>query len=104
MKGIKRNDLLPIIVSAITEMEVIQGEFLSIDQIIVAELGRCIGLSRSKLCRLKVNGFQTISCKASLPKTEHILDGFSAVQDSMLRNGVSNSVVCHKCLQEMEFT
>ena len=39
MKGIQSNGFLPIIAQAIAEMEEIHGEFSSIDEINLAELG-----------------------------------------------------------------
>ena len=57
MKGIQSNGFLPIIAQAIAEMEETHGEFSSIDEVNLAELGRWTGLSRSKLCRLKRNRF-----------------------------------------------
>ena len=57
MKGIQSNGFLPIIAQAIAEMEEIHGEFSSLDEINLAELGRRTGLSRAKLRRLKTNGF-----------------------------------------------
>ena len=49
MKGIQSNGFLPIIEQAIAEMEAQCGEFSSIDEINLAELGRRTGLSRAKL-------------------------------------------------------
>lgn len=40
MKGIKSNGFLPIIAQAIAEMEETHGEFSSIDEVNLAELGR----------------------------------------------------------------
>lgn len=40
MKGIQSNGFLPIIAQAIAEMEELHGEFASIDEINLAELGR----------------------------------------------------------------
>ena len=53
MKGIKSNGFLPIIAQAIAEMEETHGEFSSIDEVNLAELGRRTGLSRAKLRRLR---------------------------------------------------
>ena len=58
MKGIQSNGFLPIIAQAIADMEAQYGEFSSIDEINLAELGRRTGLSRAKLRRLKANGFR----------------------------------------------
>ena len=88
MKGIKSSGFPPIIAQAIAEMEEAYGEFSSLDQINLAELERRTGLSRSKLRRLKANGFQETLCVKPQPKKEHILDGYSSVLDAMLRNGI----------------
>ena len=58
MKGNQSNGFLPIIAQAIAEMEETFGEFLSIEDINLAELSRRTGLSRSKLRRLKAIGFR----------------------------------------------
>lgn len=76
------------------EMEKIHSEFSSIDEVNLAELGRRTGLSRSKLRRLKANGLNG-------QKKERILDGYSSVQDTLLKSGVSNSTVCLERLQAM---
>lgn len=104
MKGIQSNGFLPIIAQAIAEMEAQHGEFSSIDEINLAELGRRTGLSRAKLRHLKANGFCETAHGLVGKKKEHILDGYSAVLDRLLRNGVSNSVVCLERLQEIGFT
>ena len=104
MKGIKSSGFPAIIAQAIAEMEEAYGEFSSLDQINLADLERRTGLSRSKLRRLKKNGFQETPCTRPQVRKEHIIDGYSSVLDAMLRNGVSNSVVCHERLQEMGFT
>ena len=57
MKGIQSNGFLPIIAQAIAEMEAQHGEFSSIDEINLAELGRRTGLSRATLRRLKAHRF-----------------------------------------------
>ena len=49
MKGIQSNGFLPIIAQAIAEMEELHGEFTSMDEINLAELGRRTGISRAKL-------------------------------------------------------
>ena len=103
MKGIQSNGFLPIIAQAIADMEAQYREFSSIDEINLAELGRRTGLSRAKLRRLKANGFRETAHGLVGTKKEHILDGYSAVLDRLLRNGVSNSAVCLERLQETGF-
>lgn len=99
MKGIQSNGFLPIIAQAIAEMEETHGEFSSIDEVNLAELGRRTGLSRSKLRRLKRNGFCEKLHGLKGQKKEHILDGYSSVLDALLKSGVRNSKVCLERLQ-----
>ena len=94
MKGLDGNGFVPIIAQAIAEMEETHGEFKSIDEINLAELSRRTGLSRAKLRRLKANGFCVMPHGLVGQQRPQILDGYSAVLDSMLRSGVSNSAVC----------
>ena len=103
MKGIQSNGFLPIIAQAIAEMEEVFGEFSSIDEINLAELSRRTGLSRSKLRRLKANGFCETPHGLTGQKKEKVLDGYTALLDSLLRSGVSNSSVCMERLQTMGF-
>ena len=104
MKGLEGNGFVPIIAQAIAEMEETHGEFKSIDEINLAELSRRTGLSRAKLRRLKANGFCEVPHGLVGQQRPQILDGYSAVLDSMIRNGVSNSAVCLERLQKMGFT
>lgn len=104
MKGIQSNGFLPIIAQAIADMEAQHGEFSSIDEVNLAELGRRTGLSRAKLRRLKANGFCEAAHGLVGKKKDRILDGYSAVLDRLLRSGVSNSAVCLERLQEIGFT
>ena len=69
----------------------------------MAELSRRTGLSRSKLRRLKANGFRETPHGLVGQRKEQVLDGYTAVLDSLLRSGVSNSAVCLERLQEMGF-
>ena len=104
MKGLQGNGFVPIIAQAIAEMEEQNGEFSSLDEINLAELERRTGLSRAKLRRLKANGFCETPHGLSGRQKEHAMDGFSAVLDGLLRNGVTNSSVCLERLQELGFT
>ena len=81
------------IAQAIEEMKMEQGSSFSLDSINLAELERKCGVSRGKLRRLKRNGFQ------DLPRTtkgsKHAvtkLSGYTGIIDSMLRQGIKNSV------------
>ena len=104
MKGLEGNGFVPIIAQAIAEMEETHGEFKIIDEINLAELSRRTGLSRAKLRRLKANGFCEVPHGLTGQHKPQLLDGYSGVLESMIRNGVSNSAVCLEHLQEMGFT
>ena len=104
MKGIQSNGFLPIIAQAIAEMEELHGEFASIDEINLAELGRRTGIFRAKLRRLKANGFCETPHGLTGQSKEHLLDGYSSVLDNLLRSGVSNSTVCLARLQAIGFS
>ena len=99
MKEIKSNGFLPIIAQAIAEMEELLGEFTSIDEINLAELGRRTGISRAKLRRLKANGF----CEQKHNRKPTIMEEYSSLVDNYLRAGVSNSVVILQRLKEYGF-
>ena len=101
MKEFQINGSLPIIAQAIAEMELLHGEYSSIDEINLAELGRRTGLSRSKLRRLKGNNFCERPHGLTGQKKEHVLDGYTGMLDSLLKSGVSNSTVCLERLQTM---
>lgn len=103
MKSIQSNGFVPIIARAITEMEELHGEFASLDEINLAELGRRTGLSRAKLRRLKANGFKEATA-APVKQKASVLDGFTSVLDTLLSNGVTNSVICLERLQAQGFT
>lgn len=100
MKGIESNGFLPIIAQAIAEMEELLGEFTSIDEINLAELGRRTGISRAKLRRLKANGF----CEQKHNRKPTIMDEYGSVADHYLRAGVSNSVIILQRLKEYGFS
>ena len=103
MKGIQSNGFIPIIAQAIAEMEEEFGEFRSIAEINLAELSRRTGLSRSKLRRLKANGFRETPHGLVGQRKEQILDGYTAVLDGLLRSGISNSSTCMERLQSIGF-
>ena len=79
---------------AMSDMEAERGEFSSIKDINIAELGRRTSLSRARLRRLNANGFSETAHGPLGKKKEHLLDGYSAILDRLLRNGVNNSAVC----------
>ena len=60
MKEQNGNGFAPSIAQAIEEMKAFQGDSFSLERINLAELERRTGVSRSRLRRLKRNGFQNL--------------------------------------------
>ena len=94
MKEQNGNGFAPSIAQAIEEMKAEQGDSFSLERINLAELERRTGVSRSRLRRLKRNGFQDLprSTKGSRHKVTK-LSGYTGLLDSLLRQGVKNSSV-----------
>ena len=104
MKEARGNGYVPIIAQALEEMKAEQGDFFSLEQINLAELERRTGISRGKLRRLKKNGFQDRRRNGSSGKHKITkLTGYNRIIDALLKQGVSNSTVILKRLQESGF-
>ena len=100
------NDLCnEIITQAIDEMKEAQGDKFSIENINLAELERRTGITRARLRRLQQNGFKQTAHGRIGHKAEHtVLTGYTSVLDNLLKQGVTNSVVCHERLSEVGYT
>lgn len=104
MKEQNGNGFAPSIAQAIEEMKAEQGDSFSLERINLAELERRTGVSRSRLRRLKRNGFQDLprSTKGSRHKVTK-LSGYTGLLDSLLRQGVKNSSVVLERLKQAGF-
>ena len=73
MKEQNGNGFAPSIAQAIEEMKAEQGDSFSLERINLAELERRTGVSRSRLRRLKRNGFQDLprSTKGSRHRSQN---------------------------------
>ena len=90
-----RNDFKRNISQVLEEMKSEQGDSFDVSKVNLAELERRTGISRSKLRRLKKNGFVFKSHGNTGHKVKHsVLDGFEDLIDELLTHGVSNSNVC----------
>ncbi|HCG58924.1 MAG TPA: IS21 family transposase [Lachnospiraceae bacterium] len=99
------NDLYTIIAQAISEMEADQGKSLSADEINLAELQRRTGITRARLRRLKSNNFKPMPHGRTGQHAEiTVLSGFTGALDNLLRQGVTNSVVCLERLQDLGYS
>lgn len=97
------NGLSNILTQAIEEMKATQGTDFSLETVNLAELERKTGISRAKLRKWKKDGFRICSYDSSSRKP-HRLDGFTAILDNLLREGVHNSAVCFKRLCQEGYT
>lgn len=104
-KDIVGNDLQFIISQAIEKMKDESGTGFDVDHINLAELGRITDISRSRLRTLKKHNFIVQPHGNTGRKKAHtVLGGYTGVLDNLLRNNVTNSVVCLERLQEQGFT
>ena len=93
------------ITQAIAEMKGDAGDSFSLEKLNLAELERRTGVTRSRLRRLKANGFQFMphgNTGKESPKNG--LTGFTGTLDALLRSGVTNSAVCLERLQAVGFS
>ena len=98
------NDFKENISQAIDEMKKEQGDSLDLSKINLAELERRTGISRSKLRRLKRNGFVFKAHGNTGHKPNiTVLSGFEGYIDEMLARGVSNSNVCFERIKELGY-
>lgn len=100
----QHNDLTEIIAQSLNEIKSELGDQFSLEKVNLAELERRTGISRSKLRRIKENGFIVpphglLGRKASVT----IISGFTGVIDELLRRGVKNSAVIYDRLQEIGY-
>lgn len=106
MKDLLSNDFTKqSLAQAIEEMKSIQGKDFSIDNINLAELHRKTGISRQRLRTIKANGFSSVPHgRTGQSKQSSILDGYTAIIDNLLKQGVINSTVCHERIKEYGYT
>ena len=97
----ERNDLQKMITQALEEIKEAEGEKFDLDKINLALVSRKTGLSRSRLRRIKANGFivpeHGLKGKAS---DLGVLSGYTGIIDDLLRKGITNSVVSFDRLRE----
>ena len=98
------NDLQEILSQAVDKMKQEMGESFSVDKVNLAELERMTGISRSKLRRYKKDGFVIKPHGNTGRKAETtVLSGYTGVIDELLRNNVTNAVVCYDKITELGY-
>lgn len=102
MKDLSSNDFAKqSLAQAIEEMKSLQGEDFSINTINLAELQRRTGISRQRLRTLKANGFKYLPhARTGRSNQTSVLDGYTAIIDNLLKQGVTNSKVCMQRITE----
>ena len=101
----KNNDLSERIAQFLNEMKSELGDRFDLEKINLAEMERRTGISRSKLRRIKKNGFIDKPHGLTGRKSEvTILTGYTGVLDDLLKKGVTNSSLCLDRLKEHGYT
>lgn len=103
MKEKNGNGSVYSIAQAIEEMKEEIGESFSLNRINLAELARRTGISRSRLRTLQKNGFRESGEKRGGTRRPSKLNGYENLINTLLREGVSNSVIVLKRLREAGF-
>lgn len=94
-----------IIAQALDEMKHELGNKFSLEKINLAELERRTGISRSRLRRLKANGFQDKPNGNSGKKSQKtVISGYEGVINDLLRAGVTNSSVIIERIADIGYT
>ena len=92
------------ITDAIEAMKAEAGESFSLEKLNLSELERRRGISRMRLRRLKKNNFEfKPHGNTGKPSPNRNITGYTGILDSLLKNGVTNSVVCLERLQGAGF-
>jgi len=97
----KHDDLTEILSQVLNELKNELGDGFDLNKINLAELERRTGISRSRLRRIKENGFIVTPHGLTGRKAETtVLTGFTGIIDTLLQKGVKNSNVIYDRLIE----
>ena len=92
------------VAEALEAMRKDAGDAFKLEAVNLAEMERRTGLSRSRLRRLKKNGFEfKPHANKGRKAKKTILSGFTGALDDLLRKGVSNSSVILERLKELGY-
>lgn len=96
------NGLEHIVAQALEELKREQGKDFQLN---LAELERRTGVSRAKLRRMKENNFLGVPhARTGSTAQTTVLSGYTDILDQFLRNGITNSSVCLRRLQDEGYT
>lgn len=97
------NNLAQMVTQAIDEMKAELGDCFDIEKINLAELQRT-GISRSKLRRLKRNGWKDLPHgNSGTHKKRNVLSEYTGTADDLLRSNVTNSEVIYDKLVKLGY-
>ena len=97
----ERNDLQKMITQALEEIKEAEGENFDLDKVNLALLSRKTGVSRSRLRRIKANGFIVPEHESKGKVMSFgVLGGYTGIIDDLLRRGITNSAVSFDRLRE----
>ena len=92
------------VAEALEAMRKDAGDAFKLEAVNLAEMERRTGLSRSRLRRLKKNGFEfKPHANKGRKAKKTVLSGFTGALDDLLRKGVSNSSVILERLKELGY-
>ena len=104
MKDFYDKDEEARITQAIQEMKAAAGDSFSMEKLNLSELERRCGVTRMRLRRLKKNNFQfKPHGNTGKLSPQRKMNGHTGILDSLLKDGITNSVVCLERLQAAGF-
>ena len=97
----ERNDIQKMITQVLEEIKGAEGENFCLDKVNLALISRKTGLSRSRLRRIKENGFIVPEHRSKGKALgSGLLSGYTGIIDDLLRKGRTNSAVSFERLRE----
>lgn len=93
--------LSQIITQAINELKQKEGDRFDPQNVNLAELERMTGIPRHQLRRMQQYGFEDLARHSGGNRKKYqVLQGFTDILDTLLKQGISNSSVCLDRLRE----
>lgn len=100
-ESVCNDSAMMILAQAIDEMKTQSGSNFSLAKVNLAELERRTGIPRQRLRTLKTNDFKALPHgRTGTTSASSVLDGYTAIIDNLLKQGVTNSNVCFERVRE----